>query len=462
MKVIETDVAIIGAGTAGFSAFREAEKNGKQALMIEGGAFGTTCARVGCMPSKLLIAASERAEHIRHAGQFGIQASIQEIQSDAVLGRVRSMRDFFTSFVVEESEELEKSGKLLRGYASFINDTELRVGEFTVKAKAVVIAIGSKAKKIKQFECVQEAVLTNEEVFEIEKLPGSLLVVGTGVIGLELGQAFSRLGVHTTFFGKRERYAGLKNPEAIQTARDLFNDELDIHETYEILDACMQDGKALIKFKDEGGYERQQSFEKILVSIGKRPAFENLSLERIGVKLNERGMPEFSPETFQVQDKPVFIAGDASQLRNILHEAAHEGRIAGRNAANFPKLEKIKRTVPFAITFTDPQIAHVGPPYPVLKNQYDLAEASIDYTSQGRARIMAENKGKVFLWAAKDSGKFVGAELIAPHAEHMAHLLAWCIELNLGVEDILKLPFYHPVLEEGVKRGFAALKKQLA
>ena len=189
MEKLKVDVAIIGAGSAGLNARREVEKSGKQPLMIERAAYGTTCARVGCMPSKLLIAAADAAHEIQGADRFGLKVDGWQVDAEAMFGRVRAERDRFVNFVVEDTEALPSSQRLL-GHARFTAPGVLQVDEHTeVHARAVVIAAGSTPIIPPPYDAIREHVLINDDVFELEQVPRRLAVVGTGIIGLELGQA---------------------------------------------------------------------------------------------------------------------------------------------------------------------------------------------------------------------------------------------------------------------------------
>ena len=213
-RQIETDVAIIGAGTGGLSARRAAEKEGARTLLIEGGPYGTTCARVGCMPSKLLIAAADAAHAARTAGGFGVVVPEVRVDGKAVLKRVRSERDRFVGFVVESTEGIDAAHRL-RGRARFEEPTRLTVelsdGPVQVDARAVVIATGSTPFVPEVLHGLGDRLLTSDGIFEIDDLPESVAVIGTGIVGLELGQAFARLGVRVVVLGGDRTLAGLSD-----------------------------------------------------------------------------------------------------------------------------------------------------------------------------------------------------------------------------------------------------------
>jgi dihydrolipoamide dehydrogenase len=170
-------------------------------------------------------------------------------------------------------------------------------------------------------------------------------------------------------------------------------------------------------------------------------------------------MPQHDPYTMQVQDLPIFIAGDVNAERQILHEAADEGRIAGSNAVA-SAVTGYRRRTPLAITFTDPNIAHVGLPFAEL-DQQQVAIGEIRFGPVGRALLMGKNKGVLRVYGHRQHGRLLGASMIAPKGEHLAHLLAWAIQQDQSVFDLLKMPFYHPAIEEGLQAALRDLKKQV-
>jgi dihydrolipoamide dehydrogenase len=199
--------------------------------------------------------------------------------------------------------------------------------------------------------------------------------------------------------------------------------------------------------------------EKMLVSIGRRANTAGLGLEALGVTLDERGVPSYDPTTMQVADLPIFLAGDITSDRPLLHEAADEGRIAGFNCVQAHP-QCFQRRVPLSIVFCEPNVAVVGQAFADLQNQ-DLVIGAVRFDNQGRARVLAENTGMLRVYAAKPEGRLVGAELVAPRGEHLAHLLAWVMQKGMTVFDVLQLPFYHPVVEEGLRTALREVAKQV-
>ncbi len=461
MEHRNVDVAILGAGTAGLSARRAAKKAGATALMIDPGPFGTTCARVGCMPSKLLIAAADVAHNASEAAPFGIEIPHVKIDGPAVMKRVQAERDRFVGFVNDAIDTAKQEGELLVGRGRVTGPGKLQVDEHTeVTFKRLVIATGSSSFTPPPFRGLEQAMLSNEEVFELDDLPGSMLVVGLGVIGLELGQAFARLGVRVTLVGLGGTVGPLSDPAVKKEALDVFGRELDVHGDYTLHGIEPVAGGVQVRFQDSQGVERDEFFEKVLMAAGRSPNLRNLGLETMGVKADDWGQYAIGFETMQLGDHPVFVAGDVNSIRPLLHEAAHEGRVAGRNAALFPEIESPPRQVSMGVVFTAPQIGMVGQSYAELQSCAAVA-GEVDYGKQGRARVHRKNAGRVRVYADKDSGVLLGAELFGPAVEHLTHLLAWVVQRGLTVHEVLELPFYHPVIEEGLRTALVDLRANL-
>ena len=237
MKKLKVDVAVIGAGTAGLVAYRAAKAQGARTVLIERGVYGTTCARVGCMPSKLLIAAAEAAHMLQLAPQFGVHPGTTRIDGVAVMARVRRERDRFVGFVVEGVDAMPDEDKV-RGHARFVDPHTLQVDDHTeIDARRSVIATGSSPTRLPTLENVGPGVITSDDVFYWNDLPRSVAVIGTGVIGLELGQALARLGVRTRVYARGGSVAQLSDPVVLKTASRVLCEELDIHFQSRILKA---------------------------------------------------------------------------------------------------------------------------------------------------------------------------------------------------------------------------------
>jgi dihydrolipoamide dehydrogenase len=464
MNQLDVDVAVIGAGTAGLSAYRAAAAQGKRTLMIEGGPYGTTCARVGCMPSKLLIAAAEAAHMLQAASGFGVHAGETRIDGQAVMERVRRERDRFVGFVLDSVDGIPTADKLL-GHARFTGPQTLQVGDHTtVKASRIVIATGSTPIWLDQLAGGGAGVIISDDIFDLTDLPRSLAVIGTGVIGLELGQAMSRLGVRVSFFARGGSVAQLTDPEVLHVATKTLCAELDLRFQQRIVDARPEGGEVLLTTRDAAGAEHSERFQYVLMAAGRAPNVKDIGIEHSGVELDHAGIPLFDRRTMQCGTSHIFIAGDADDERPVLPEAADQGKIAGDNAGCYPDVRPGLRRTALTIAFTEPQIATLGASYRQLcaQGMPKFAIGMVSFANQGRSRVMLQNQGMLRVYAEYGTGRFLGAEMIGPRAEHLAHLLSWACQSRMTVEQMLEMPFYHPVVEEGVRTALRALHAELA
>jgi dihydrolipoamide dehydrogenase len=191
------------------------------------------------------------------------------------------------------------------------------------------------------------------------------------------------------------------------------------------------------------------------------PSVQGIGLEKTSVKLDANGVPVYDPVTAQTlngdgsggKSSPIFIAGDAGNFIPLLHEAADEGRIAGENAARVALGKSVQmclRRAPISVVFTDPQIGIIGGGFRSLRPG-SFATGRVNFEDQGRARILLRNKGLMHVYADTATGRFLGAEMLAPGGEHLAHLLAWALQSRMTIEQMLEMPYYHPVLEEALR-----------
>jgi len=465
MKELQTDVVVIGAGTAGLSAYRNAKQFTQNVLMIESGPYGTTCARVGCMPSKLLIAAAEAAHSIEMAPAFGVHSSKPVIDGKAVMARVKSERDRFAGFVVEAVDEIPSEDKI-RGYAQFLDANRVQIDDHTIiTAKRFVIATGSRPSYPGVFNNFGDRLIINDDVFDWDDLPESVAVFGPGVIGLEIGQALHRLGVKVKLFGVGGAIGPLTDPVVKDYANTVFAEEFYVDTDSNVSDMKKVGNKAELTYTNKQGIKHTEQFDYVLAATGRVPNTDKLGLENTGIDLDERGVPTADAHTMQCGDSHIFIAGDASNMIPLLHEASDQGTIAGQNAGRYPQVRAGLRRAKIAAVFSDPQIAMVGESFKEISERlgscdcFEIGEVSFE--NQGRSRVMLKNKGHMRVYAEHGTGLFLGAEFIGPQAEHIAHLLAWAVQNKMTVPQMLDMPFYHPVIEEGLRTAPRDLNAKL-
>ena len=435
------DVIILGAGSAGLAALREVRKRTDHWRIVNDGPWGTTCARVGCMPSKMLIEAAN-AYHARRAlHTFGIEgADALRVDLPAVLRRVRALRDDFVAGTLAATDAGERA---ISGHARLLDAQRVEVNGQVHTARRIIIATGSRPIVPEDWLAFGDRILTTDTLFEQPTLGPRVAVIGLGPLGVEIAQALARLGVEVMAFATGKSVAGLSDPAINDALLARLKDEfiVNVGDKAELREVA---GGIQVTNGSATGV-----VDQVVAAMGRRPNLEHLGLDTLGVELDDKGRPPIDPCTLQVGDLPVFIAGDADGDRPLLHEAADEGHIAGLNALA-PTPRGFARRTPLAITFSQPQAAVVG------QRHADLPEGqwvggTVDFARQGRARVAQCNHGRLNVYAEHGSGRLLGAELCAPAGEHMAHLLALAVEQRLTVHDLLRMPFYHPVLEEGLR-----------
>lgn len=449
----KVDVAIIGTGSAGLFALGKVRKATDNFVIINGGELGTTCARVGCMPSKALLQVAEDFARRQIFTRHGIGGHEQlHVDIERALEHVRDLRDIFVDKVLDTSTD-NFGEEFIEGYAHFLTPTTLDVDGQIIHAEKIIIATGSRPFVPAAWSAFGERIITTDTLFERADLPASIAVLGLGVIGLEIGQALQRLGVAVTGIDKLSNIGGLRDAAVNQTAIDILGKDfpLWLGQPAELKE---QDGQLQVTCGD-----KTLRVDAVFASLGRIPNIAGLGLDKLGVACNARGVPHYDSHTMQVGNLPVFIAGDVSGDRGILHEAGDEGRIAGFNAVQEQPVAFARKT-PLAITFCDPNIAAVGARLEDLDAQ-QTAVGEMRFGALGRALIMGKNKGVLRIYADRRDGRLRGAEMIGPRVEHLAHQLAWCIQLGLTVFDVLRLPFYHPAIEEGLQAALYDLRGKI-
>ncbi len=449
----EVDVAILGAGSAGLFALSQVKRETDNYVLINGGELGTTCARVGCMPSKVLIQVAEDFHRKSIFEREGIDGA-EELTVDvpASMEHVQDLRDVFVDRTLGATDDMDEE-HLIDGYAKFISNDTVEVNGEQIRAKSIIIATGSTPIVPADWQDFADDVITTDEFFELEDLPASMAVIGLGSIGLEIGQALHRLGVKVAAVDQLSVVAKLEDAKVNDVVMASIGREMPLWL-----------GDAAVLEKVDGGIEvsageNSMVVDKVLASLGRRPNLDNLNLEATDIKLDENGIPLFDPLTMQVEGLPIFIAGDVNADRPLLHEAGHEGRVAGYNAVH-ANIEKFKRKVALGITFCDPNIATVGAQLSEL-NEDEIAIGEIAFAPVGRALIMGKNRGLLRLYVQKSDGLLLGASMCCVKGENLAHLIAWSIQNGMTVFDMLKMPFYHPVIEEALQAALYSVLSKL-
>jgi len=452
----EVEVAIIGAGSAGLYCMSQVKRFTDNFVLIDGGELGTTCARVGCMPSKVMIQVAEDFHRRTIFDREGIEGGEGlSVNVPEAMEHVQDLRDTFVDMTLSHSIDMLPEDKLIESNVHFVDKHTLETEDGDkIHAKKIIIATGSRPIIPDAWSEFSEHIFTTDEIFEQEELPESVAVIGLGVIGLEIGQSLHRLGVNVTGIDQLTTICGIDDADINKSAIDIIGKEFPLWLGQPAQVTQLDNGKLQVT-----AGENTVEVDKIFASIGRRPNTDKLNFTATGLKTTDQGVPEFNPHTMQLGDSSIYIAGDCNAEKPILHEAGFEGRVAGYNIMQ-DKPVAFKHKTPLAITFCEPNIVTVGAMLSELDAD-NIAIGEVRMAPVGRALIMGKNKGLIHVYADKKTGKLLGASMVCAKGENLGHLLCWCMEMDMTVQQILRMPFYHPVIEEALQAALYNLKGKL-
>lgn len=442
------DVAILGAGTAGLAARAEVAKRTDSYRVFDPGPLGTLCARTACMPSKAFLQ-SAHDFHRRHAfAGLGIDGA-EGLSADParVLAETRALRDDMVAGVIGGMAEW-RAGHLVPHAARFEPDGTLVAGGQRFRPRASVIATGSRPVVPPGWrERFGDRILTSDDIFERQALPRRIAVMGLGPVGLELGQGLARLGLDVTGFDPGPTLGGLADPGLMPRLRDAIGAEMRLVPA-EAEPEPGPEGAILMRWS--GG---TVEVDAVLVAMGRAPNLEGLGLDALGVRLEAGRVAGLGRGRLNPEGTRAYFAGDAGAGPALLHEAADAGRVAGHFAARAEDAV-FERRVPLSIVFSEPQVALAGAGWDeIAAREGGIAIGTAAFDGAGRTRLQRAAGGAVRIYAARADGRLLGAALLGPEVEHPAHLLAHAIGRGDGVEDILRMPVYHPTHEEVLRRA---------
>ncbi|HEV8573614.1 MAG TPA: FAD-dependent oxidoreductase [Dehalococcoidia bacterium] len=423
------DVVIIGVGSAGMIAGEVAEKMGVKAALVERHRVGGDCLWTGCVPSKALLASAKVAHTIRHADNYGLSGSEPMVDSATVWQRVRRIQQEIAATDDNPDKYAELGVELIFGEASFEGEHRVRVGDRIVKARYALVCTGSRPAEPQVAGLSDVGYLTSENVFELERAPRSLIVIGGGPIGIELSQAMTRLGVKTTVLQRAGRILERDEPALAEILLARLREEgVNVQLGAEVTSAELDGQDKVIRGRG-GDKDALWRAEALLAAAGRKPNIESLGLDRVGVKTGPRGI--VVDAKLRTSAGWVYAAGDCAGRFLFTHSASAEAVTALRNMF-FPGSASPPAIVPWT-TFTDPELAHVG--MTAEEATKKLGEASVrvyqwDLNHSDRARAEGATEGRII--AVTDAKfKLLGAHILAPAAGEM--LCQFTLALNHGL-----------------------------
>ncbi|MBI3974462.1 MAG: NAD(P)/FAD-dependent oxidoreductase [Chloroflexi bacterium] len=490
MEQTDFDVLVIGGGSAGYAAARIAGQMGASVGLVERGPVGGLCILDGCMPSKALIRPADVLHLMRTSGDLGLHANRVQVDFARVMERKTQLVEEFAAY---RREEIARAPgvELLLGEARFRGPREVALRPTredgspndgrparTLTARKIVLATGSYAWVPPLPELHEVGYITSEEVLRLEAPPESMVILGAGVIAIELGQFYARMGTRVTMLQRSGRILSHDDAEVGQTLAAHLREE-GIHiETHSVLRGCFRrpDGMRVM-IADIAGETREFPGALLFVALGRRAAIHGLDLESAGVRLNEDGCFVAVDDAMRTSNPDVYAAGDLATMRQMTHIAVLQGEVAGFNAARTLGLGgqgaadaflspgarrlggvadegtggtlRMDYSVVPQVIFSDPPFARVG-----LNEQEARAAgrhylaARYDFADLGMAQVMGQTKGFVKMLADRRDGRVLGVQILGHQADTLIHEAIVAMAFGATAEQLARIPHYHPALAE--------------
>jgi len=449
------DVVVIGSGPGGYvGAIRCAQLGMKTALIEKYNTLGGTCLNVGCIPSKALL---DSSEHYHQAEKdfetHGIELSNLKVNFKQMIERKRG--------VVEQTvggiDFLMKKNKIdvYHGLGSFEGKNTIKISgkkEETIEAKNIVIATGSKPATLPFIEIDKERVITSTEALELEELPKKMMVIGGGVIGLELGSVYARLGTQVDVIEYMDRIIptmdSAMSKELLKSMKKLG---VNFHLSHKVKEVKKNKKSVTVKADNKKGEEVSFNADYCLVSVGRRPYTEGLNLEKVGIKVDDKGRVEVN-EKLQTNLSHVYAIGDVVRGAMLAHKAEEEGTfVAEVIHGEKPHLDY--NLIP-NVVYTWPEVAGVG------QTEEQLKEAKVDYKvgafpfkASGRARASMDTDGVIKVLADKKTDEILGVHMCGPRAADMIAEAVVAMEYRATAEDISRISHAHPTFTEAFREA---------
>jgi pyruvate/2-oxoglutarate dehydrogenase complex dihydrolipoamide dehydrogenase (E3) component len=442
---LQFDLVVVGAGSGGYAAARTTRDLGATVAMVDRGPLGGLCILRGCMPSKTLIATGDMAHEIRHAHELGVHSSEPSVDFTAVMARKRAIIQGFTDYRVAGIETFP----VFHGEASFESPHRLRVGADVLEGKAFVVATGSTIVPPMFPGLVETGYIESDDALELEAPPESLVILGGGYVGSELGQFYARIGVPTTIVIRSNQLLTDEDTDVGEGLTEYFREEGIAVTTGARVSRISRgdDGRKVVHYAQDG-VEKTISAHEIFYALGRVPTVAGLNLEAAGVKYHAiTGI--VIDDTMRTSQAHIFAVGDVTGQFALVHVAIQQGELAARNAVHGGK-EHVDYSLSKTHTvFTDPQVAIVGETEKQLQRAgTPYIVASYPFNDHGKAISIGKTKGFVKMMADPNDGRILGAAILGPNGSDLIHEMIVALYYRSTVFDFVKIPHLHPTLAE--------------
>jgi dihydrolipoamide dehydrogenase len=450
------DVIVIGAGPGGYPAAIRSAQLGLKTLCVEKEYMGGVCLNWGCIPSKALIAAAGTVERIRHADKMGIttgevKVDIEKMQAwkDGIVKKLTG--GVSTLIKANKGESVLGTAKIKSKNTVEVTKQDGKVETYEAK-KGIIISTGATPIQIPGFTVDGKVVITAREAVSLKKVPGTLVLIGGGVIGLELGMVYQKLGSKVIVVEMLDQLLPTEDLDLVKVVEKRFTSKGGEILTKAKAKSCVVKGDKATVTVEHNGKDRTIEADAVLVAVGFRPNSKGLGLEEVGVKVDERGHI-LTNEFLQTSVPSIYAIGDVSGPPYLAHKATKEGEIAAEIIAGH-KAARDWRVMPAAI-FTDPEIATAGLKEKEAKAQgREIKIGKFPFSVSGRAMAVSETEGFIKTIIDAKTNEVLGVGIVGPEASDLISEATLAIEMCAFAEDVGLTIHPHPTLGEGMMESF--------
>ncbi|MBT3921860.1 MAG: dihydrolipoyl dehydrogenase [Nitrospina sp.] len=455
---MDFDVAVIGGGSAGYSAASTAQSLGARVAIIDPGPLGGLCILKGCMPTKTILRTSDIMALMRRAEEFGIRPVDPQASLPAINDRKNKLIQEFTDYRIQQLKDSRFT--LIQERAEFISPHEIRVGDQTLKAKSFILATGSVIADYPVSGLTETGYITSDDVLQMREAPQSIIVLGAGAVAVELAQFFLRIGVEVTLLQRSPHILSKGDEDLARPVEHRFRQEgMNLFTGTNILRAEKNQEGATIYFQHEGE-EKSVRAQTILQALGRRPNIDGLHLESAEVE-TQKGRITVDAK-MKTNQPHIFAVGDVNGIHEVVHIAIQQGEVAGHNATHPENEREVDDRLKSSVVFTDPAVASVGLSEKECQaGNIAYLAASHPFDDHGKSMCLGETHGHVKLLCDPVSGKVLGGHIVGPEAGELIHELITLMHFGGTVKDLAGIPHYHPTLAEILTYPAEELLEQL-
>ncbi|MCJ8314077.1 MAG: dihydrolipoyl dehydrogenase [Saccharospirillaceae bacterium] len=449
--IIKTKVLVIGSGPGGYSAaFRLADLGKKVTMVEKHNTLGGVCLNVGCIPSKALLHVSEVINAVKHAPVLGVKTQLSELDIPAI----KTYKNNTVAKLVNGVQTMSKSRKVnvIQGEVRFLSANSVQINQSIIEFEHCIIAAGSRSVTLPFIPHEDPRIWNSTDALNVPFVPKRLLVLGGGIIGLEMATVYESLGSEVSIVEYCDQLVPAADKDLVKVYQKYNKKKFNLHLNSKVTAVETQQDAVVVSIEKENQSNITQQYDAVLVAVGRTPNGYLLGAEEIGLVIDEKGFIKVDKK-MKTNIDHIFAIGDIVGQPMLAHKATHEAHIAAEVICGHDVIFDAKCIA--SIAYTDPEIAWVGLTEKEAKaNNLDYQIATFPWSASGRALASNRSEGKTKLIYAKDSGVLLGAGIVGKNAGELLAELSLAIEFAANIEDIALTIHAHPTLSESV--GLAA------